>query len=156
MRTLLVAALLLMTGCAHLYLAQSVPVHNVFRQVIVDAADVFKPLYEAAVAENAEKPTAEATKAQEPYDAIVYALRACQEAENVLHGALAQCMASSDETCDVSRTGFACAAAALDLLSLSYGQIRGGAPLYAAAAIAKAQLTELANGATCEASYASP
>jgi hypothetical protein len=152
MRTLCAVALLL-TGCAHVSIDSAVTAHNVFRQMLLDASDSYTTMYRAASAQEiATAETADKAEASlKPYDDIVSALRICQAAEQTLHAALEQCMASNDETCDGARLGFACAASALDLLSNSYGQVRGGATLYAATAVAKAQLLELANGATCEA-----
>ena len=148
---------LLLAGCGHLSLDNAVTAHNVFRQVLVDASDSYKTIYGAAAASFMnEKQDADYYAAMKPYDEVVVALRSCQQAEQVLHGILEQCVASGDGTCDLARTGFACAASALDSLSSSYGQVRGGAPLYAATAIAKAQLLELANGATCEVTHGSP
>ena len=158
MRTFCAITLLVFAGCAgHLSLAQAITAHNLFSRLLSDASDAYTPLYATVAAAELGKPQADADyyKAMKPYDDVVYALRACQEAENAVNGLLAQCVAAGDGDCSAARTGFACAASALDLLSTSYGQIKGGAPLYAATAVAKAQLIELANGATCEASYAS-
>jgi hypothetical protein len=153
MKTFCAAVVLLLSGCAHVSLDQAVTAHNVFRQMLLDASDSYSTMYRAAAeqalanAETADK----AAASMKPYDAIVAALRAAQAAEQTLHVELEQCVAWNDENCDSARLGFACAATALDLLSTSYGQVSGGAYLYAATAVAKAQLTELAHGATCEA-----
>ena len=146
---------LALVGCGHLSLGQAITAHNVFSQMVADASDAYSPLYGAAAAAHMGQDDPEYYKAMLPYDDVVAALRACREAEITLNNVLAQCIAGGDGICDDSRVGFACAASALDLLSTSYGQIKGGAPLYAATAVAKTQLTELANGATCGAPYGS-
>jgi hypothetical protein len=137
------------SGCGHVAIDQAITAHNVFRQMLLDASDSYKTMYGAAANKAMSGSDTEYETQMKPYDEIVSALRDCQAAEQTLRAILATCVSSGDETCDGSKIGFACAATALDSLSTSYGQIRGGAALYAATAIAKAQLTELANGAPC-------
>jgi ribosomal protein L18 len=143
-------AVLLLCGCSHVRLDTAITAHNVFRQVVSDASDGYVALYGAAANNAMSKGEADYDAAMKPYNAVVTALHVAKEAENVLHNVLDHCIAENDAKCDGSRIGFACAAAALDSLSNSYGQIRGGAPLYAATAVAKAQLLDLADGASCK------
>lgn len=150
MRILALTLVAAISGCGHVSLNQAIVGHNVFRQMLLDASDAYSAVY---IAISSQTAPAEYDKKMKPYDDVGYALRAAQQAEVTLNVVLAQCVSANDETCDGARIGFACAASALDLLSTSYGQIRGGASLYAATAIAKAQLTELASGATCEVSH---
>lgn len=142
-------ALGLLAGCGHVSLDRVVTAHNIFRQVLITASDSYAVLYGENAAARMGESESDYAAAMKPYDAVVSAMRGCQTAERLLHDALEQCVAANDERCDVAKTGLACAAAALDTLSDSYGQIRGGASLYAAAAIAKAELLTLADGASC-------
>lgn len=147
MRLLLIT---LLCGCSHIQLDTSITAHNVFRQIVTDASDGYAVLYGEAANSAMSKGEPDYRDAMKPYDEVVASLRLAKEAENVLHNVLEHCVADGDDKCDGARIGFACAAAALDSLSTSYGQIRGGAPLYAATAVAKAQLLDLAAGASCK------
>jgi len=151
MKPLHALALTLLTACSHVPLDRAVVGHNIFRQVLVEASAVFAPAYEIAHAEAIQREKeADYVRDMAPYNGVVSALRDGKEAEQILHDALNVCIAKNDVTCDLARLGFACAASSLDLISESYGQVRGGATLYAAAAIAEVQLRELAQDMKCE------
>lgn len=144
-------ALVFLTGCGHVPLDNAITAHNVYRRMLIEASDAFTPIYAAAASgamHNEEDVDYE--REMEPYNGVVRALRTGQEAEQVIHVALEHCIAMNDGSCDLASIGFACAATALDLLSDSFGQVKGGAPLFAAAAVLETQLRELAHGAACE------
>jgi hypothetical protein len=149
-RALQTLALVFLTGCSHIPLDKAITTHNIFKQVLVQASDAYSPIYAAAAnAALQHDEEADYLRDMAPYDRIVSALRDGKEAQQIIHGALSKCIANNDDRCDLARVGFACAANALDLLSESYGQVRGGATLYAATAIARTQLQELAQGMEC-------
>lgn len=151
MRPLQAIALVFLTSCGHVRLDSAITAHNVYRRMLVEASDAFTPIYASAASgamHNAEDVDYE--REMEPYNGVVRALRSGQEAEQVLHVALEHCIATNDGSCNLAAVGFACAASALDLLSDSFGQVKGGSALFAAAAVLETQLRELADGAACE------
>jgi hypothetical protein len=152
MRPLQAIAITFLMGCGHVQIDRAVSAHNIYRRMLVEASDAFTPIYAAAASgamHNEEEVDYE--REMEPYNGVVRALRSGQEAEQVIHVALEHCIAMNDGTCDLAGIGFACAATALDLLSESFGQVQGGASLFAASAVLEMQLRELASGAACEA-----
>jgi len=149
-RALQTLALVFLTSCGHVPLDRAITAHNIYKQMLVQASDAFTPIYAAAAATAMHhEQEADYVREMEPYNGIVGALRDGKEAEQLLHDALNQCIARNDDKCDLARLGFACAATALDSLSVSYGQVKGGASLYAATAVAKATLQELAQDMEC-------
>lgn len=149
-RQLAVTALAFLTGCAHVRLDDAILAHNVYRRVLIEASDAFAPLYGAASSAAMSKPDAEYEAALKPYNGVARALDSGKHAEVAINFALKQCIADNDEQCDLARTGFACAATALEQLWHSYGQIPGGTSLYAVAAVAEQQLRALADGQPCQ------
>lgn len=150
MRPLHAIALVFLTGCGTVRLDDAISAHNVYRQLLVEADSNFTPIHRAAhsIAIRHEN-EADYAKEMEPYNGVVMALRTGKEAEQIIHDALSQCIASNEETCGAVRVGFACAASALSMLSESYGQVPGGTAMYAAAAVAEQQLRTLADNARC-------
>lgn len=143
------AALALVTACAHVPTSEAVTAHNVYRRVLVEASDAFAPLYGAAAATSMAKSDAGYEAALKPYNGVVRALDAGRHAEIAINVALTQCLAAGDDDCDIAKVGFACAVLALDELWRSYGQIPGGVTFYAAAAMSASQLRMLAGDAQC-------
>lgn len=150
MRPLHAIAVAFLTGCGTLSTNEAINAHNVYRQLLVEASANFTPVHSAAhtLAMRHEN-EADYVSEMEPYNGVVMALRTGKEAEQIIHDALAQCIARDEDTCSGVRIGFACAANALDMLSDSYGQVPGGTALYAAAAVAEQQLRTLADNVTC-------
>jgi len=143
------AALALLTACSHVPIDEAVTAHNVYRRVLVDASDAFAPLYGAVSAEHMGRADADYEAALKPYNGVARALDAGRHAELALNVALSQCLAAGSDSCDAAQAGFACAVKALEDLWRSYGQIPGGVPFYAAAAVTASQLRMLAGDKHC-------
>lgn len=132
-------------------LDQAVSVHNVFRQVVLDGDAAYAPIYASAQhAADVEFPNDQASyaKAMQVYDSVLNALVDAKIAEGVMRTALEQWQASADKR-GVLDTTYACAADAVDKLSLALGQLPQGTPFYAAAFAVGAQLRALSDGSAC-------
>jgi hypothetical protein len=149
---LVMLSLVVLTGCvsAPRYEA-AVSAHNMFRQVILTADQVFAPIYKTAAETALEAaPSDEAyRKAMMPYEAFATALIAARDAEVIAQKALVQCSSNPDGECDLARTAFACGRDALGALSQAGGQVTNMAVVFAVTYVAEQQLDRLAEGATC-------
>lgn len=152
MRHILLLAMLLTAACATgAELQHAVSVHNVFRQVVLDADRAYAPVYaEAQHVADTEFPDDEAAygKAMQPYDGVLNALVVAKQAEQAVHLGLEQWQAAADKRGVLDET-YACAADAVDRLTLALGQVPKGTLLYAATFAVSAQLRALADGAAC-------
>lgn len=149
---ILVATLFAASACATgPSLQQAVGVHNVFRQVVLDVDAAYAPIYaDAQRAADAEFPDDQALygKAMQPYDTALNALTGAKQAERGMHLSLEQWAVAADGGKVIGST-YACAADAVDKLSLALGSLHKNALLYAATAAVTMQLRSLADGAAC-------
>lgn len=144
-------SLALLAGCAHApQYEDAVFAHNMFRQVILSADQVFAPAYQAAATRAMEMHPSDADyrKAMVHYDAFADALIAARNAERLGYTALEQC-SDTPTHCDMARIAFACGHDALQAVARAGGQIADTALVFAAASVAAAELGRLADGAVC-------
>lgn len=152
MRYFILLALLASSACATgTDYQRAVSVHNVFRQVVLDVDSAYAPVYasaqKAADAEFPSDPLAYG-KAMQVFDSALNALTAAKQAEQAMHLVLEQWQATAGKQGVLDET-YACAADAVDKLTLAFGQLPKGSAFYTAAFAVSTQLRSMAGTVAC-------
>jgi hypothetical protein len=146
-------AALTCTSCATMQpIDRAVAVHNVFRSVLIDLDTAYVPVLaeaDMAAQERAQGDAAVYLDALKPWRTAVEVLTRAKQTEQVMHAAITQAIATG-QGAGVLHSTYACAAAAVDEVTLAFGVLPKGSPLYAAAFAIGVQLRNMADGAECE------
>lgn len=130
---------------------QAVDVHNVFRQVVIDADQAYAPFYKQAMA-SADIAYPDDTAAYQaqllPYTDMRVGLTLAKQAEQEIFVMLSQWKATADGAGVLPQT-FACAADAVSKLTFAAGKLPGGSPFYAALFAVGVQLRSMAGSTSC-------
>ena len=153
MRFLILATLAVTSACASGSVSHddAVTMHNVLRQVIIDADAAYAPVLAEALAKaDAVNPGDDLNyeSAVAPWKAVTAALTAAKIVEQAMRLSLVQWTAAAAGS-GVEPETFACAAGAMTRLANAFGQLPAGSALYSAAFVVSAQLRSMADGSTC-------
>jgi hypothetical protein len=150
---LLACAALTFIGCASgPPMNKAIAVHNVFRSVLIDLDEAYVPVLKQADVEAQELAKGDAQvylDALKPWRAAVDVLTRAKQAEQAMHLAISQQVAA-DNGAGVLRTTYACAADAVEEVTMAFGALPRGSPLYAAAFAIGTQLRAMAEDVKCE------
>lgn len=150
---LAMAAFAAVTGCTHATDVQrAIAVHNVFRSVILDIDAAYAPVLreaDEAAQLQAAGDSAAYLEAIKPYTDGVKALSTAKQTEQAMHLSISQWEATGNDT-GILRETYACAAEAVDRVTMALGGLPKASPLYAAAFAIGTQLRSMADGADCE------